>query len=141
MKLRKYTKSKKSYSTKTSFRCLNCHIIISNIAAGTKHRNHCPLCLWCKHVDLKTPGDRRSVCEGRMKPIGLTLKLRGELMIVHECLKCGRLSPNRIAGDDNTFSIVSLLNEPNQQKYIPLLTLKDREWTLAALFGYDHPDI
>jgi hypothetical protein len=44
-----------------------------------------------------------------MKPIGLTMKrIRkkygtgkyGELMIIHRCVECGRLSINRIAADD-----------------------------------------
>lgn len=35
----------------------------------------------------------------------------GELMIVHKCLCCGKLSPNRIAGDDNEYQILSVLKE------------------------------
>lgn len=46
-----------------------------------------------------------------MKPIGLTFKhegvdkygkeKQGELMLIHRCEKCARISVNRIAGDDN----------------------------------------
>lgn len=75
-----------------------------------------------------------------MKPIGLTAKSKGELAIVHECLKCGKLSSNRIAGDDNPYAILSLLDQPVQSRRIPMLTLEDREQVLIALFGYDHPD-
>jgi len=92
-------------------------------------------------VDLKTPGDRRGECQARMKPIGLTTKAKGELAIVHECLKCGRLSSNRIAGDDDPYSILSLLDQPVQNRRIPMFTLEDREQVLTALFGYNHPDI
>jgi len=76
-----------------------------------------------------------------MKPIGLTTKSKGELAIVHECLKCGRLSPNRIAGDDNPYTILSLLDQPIRNRRIPILTLEDREQVLTALFGYNHPNM
>lgn len=62
-------------------------------------------------------------------------------MIVHMCLKCGTQSCNRIAGDDNPHSILSLLNNPIERKSIAILTLEDREQVLTALFGYNHPDI
>jgi hypothetical protein len=35
----------------------------------------------------------------------------GELMIIHKCLGCGKLSPNRIAGDDNEYEILKVLKE------------------------------
>ena len=77
------------------FKCLNCNTFIgSNDAIGTKHRNHCPICLFSKHVDCK-PGDRKSKCGGKMKPVALTFKKEGkdrygkvrvgELMIVNIC--------------------------------------------------------
>jgi len=76
-----------------------------------------------------------------MKPIGLTTKSKGELAVVHECLKCGKLSSNRIAGDDNSYSILSLLDQPVQKRRIAMLTPEDREQVLIALFGYNHPDV
>ena len=105
----------------SSFRCSNCRVILSTDPIGSRHRNHCPLCLWSKHVDLSTPGDRRSNCCARMKPIAIAFKDYninpftnrggGELMIIHQCLCCGKLSSNRIAGDDNEYQILSLLRE------------------------------
>jgi hypothetical protein len=83
-----------------------------------------------------------------MQPIGLTFKDRkynpftqktsGELMIVHLCLECGKISYNRIAGDDNVYSVLSLLDNPNSRKDITTLTLKDREQVLIGLFGYNY---
>lgn len=71
-------------------------------------------------MDLKTPGDRQSPCGSRMMPIGLTLKnirenpftgrVSGELMIVHACLGCNKVSANRIAGDDNSYQILQLFD-------------------------------
>ncbi len=73
---------------------------------GTKHRNHCPLCLWSKNVDYEIPGDRASQCQAGMQLIGLTFKhegvdkygkvRQGELMIVHECTGCKKFSINPI---------------------------------------------
>lgn len=84
-----------------------------------------------------------------MQPIGLTFKDRkynpftqktsGELMIAHLCLKCGKVSYNRIAGDDNEYSILSLLDSCNPRKDVITLTLKDKEQVLIALFGYNQP--
>jgi len=74
-----------------------------------------------------------------MKPIGLTLKKDGELMVVHKCLGCGKISKNRIAGDDNTYSIISLLeintNVINQGN-IELLTSCDKDYVLTVLNGH-----
>ena len=73
-----------------------------------------------------------------MKPVGLTLKSGGELAVVHQCARCGAISYNRIAGDDNSYSILSLLENPIQLKRIRILTLEDKEQVLTALFGYGH---
>lgn len=105
----------------TFFPCVHCNKLISdNPSMGTSHRNHCPYCLWSKHVDEKRPGDRLSYCNGSMKPIGLTFKKegwdkygtlkQGELMIVHVCTNCGKININRIAGDDKEHTILTLLN-------------------------------
>jgi len=46
-----------------------------------------------------------------MKPIGLRFKYDGELMIVHWCLSCGKISNNRIAGDDIPEVILTLIQD------------------------------
>jgi hypothetical protein len=98
------------------FRCVSCgsHIHTLNWLSGVQNRNHCPYCLWSKHLDLHTPGDRLAACKERMRPIGLALKRRrkkygdawGELMLAHECLGCGRVSLNRIAADDDAEALM-----------------------------------
>ena len=93
------------------FRCLHCRQLISAAPRFSRvlNRNHCPYCLWSRHVDLTQAGDRLSACKAQMEPIGLTLKLTprryspadgGELMLIHRCVECGKLSINRIAADD-----------------------------------------
>ena len=37
---------------------------------GDGYTNHCPKCLWSKHVDVN-PGDRMAHCGGMMKPEAL----------------------------------------------------------------------
>ncbi len=83
-----------------SFMCRNCGFEVSLDAPGTKNRNHCPVCLYSRHVDVKR-GDRKSKCGGMMKPIGVTRRDDGEAVIVHQCQSCGFISKNRVAGDDN----------------------------------------
>ena len=99
------------------FRCGHCgnHVSTSHVLSGVNNRNHCPYCLWSRHLDLYIAGDRLSACKGQMKPVGLTMKKsrnkyqiksRGELMLIHQCVECGGLSINRIAADDDPDSIM-----------------------------------
>lgn len=78
------------------------------------------------------PGDRKSMCGGRMKPIGLRFKQDGELMIVHKCNSCGKVSNNRIAGDDFTDAILNLVLEQSNEN---LLTIDNMDEIRMALFG------
>lgn len=84
------------------FKCEHCGREVSPIRFGGSYRNHCPFCLWSKHVDGDVPGDRASSCQGLMEPIGVTTKSGGEFTLVHQCIKCGFRRLNRIAGDDDT---------------------------------------
>jgi DNA-directed RNA polymerase subunit RPC12/RpoP len=73
-----------------NFRCKHCKKEVPLESTSTKHRNHCPYCLYSLHVDV-SPGDRKSECYGSMKPIGICLKIDGgEVMIIHDCQKCGK---------------------------------------------------
>lgn len=87
-------------SASNFFICQSCSKKVSLDAPGTRHRNHCPHCLYSVHLD-KRVGDRSASCGGKMEPVGKTYKKDGEEMVVHKCLKCGITSKNRIAGDDS----------------------------------------
>ena len=50
------------------FICENCHKEVK--ALGYTARDHCPYCLYSKHVDIM-PGDRQNTCKGPLKPIGI----------------------------------------------------------------------
>lgn len=129
---KKSSKRKKRNESET-FRCRHCKKEVSGKSIGTKQRNHCPYCLYSLHVDIKV-GDRLSKCQSQMRPIGLTLRPDEEVMIVHRCLGCKKISLNRIAGDDNPETILSLVNpEINTDTNIELV--KDKEDVLSQLYG------
>jgi hypothetical protein len=96
------------------FRCVGCRLDIPPNAPGTAHRNHCPNCLASRHVDRRIPGDRDADCGGRMEALTVFTRPDGEWMIVHQCLHCGELSTNRIAGDDNALALMRLALKPLQ---------------------------
>ena len=93
------------------FRCAHCGYIVigAHWLSGVNNRNHCPYCLWSRHLDLYAAGDRLSACKAPMRPVALTCKRsrnkyangRGELMLVHQCMDCDDISINRIAADDD----------------------------------------
>jgi len=102
-----------------SFRCRRCGLDVSFDAPGTAHRNHCPNCLWSRHVD-DTPGDRAAECGSSMEPAAITVRNDGEWALIHRCLGCGELHLNRIAGDDNPLILLRLAVKPLAQPPFPL---------------------
>ncbi len=84
------------------FKCENC----GNEVVGNGYTNHCPKCLYSKHVDVN-PGDRASSCGGLMEPISIEKK-NGEERIIHRCKKCGFEKANKIQKDDNFDLIVEI---------------------------------
>ena len=69
-------------------------------------RDHCPKCLYSKHVDVM-PGDRSNSCLGLMKPIGIE-KYKNTYKIIYKCSKCNQLHKNVMANDDNIDTIIKL---------------------------------
>ena len=103
-----------------SFRCRNCRLDVPLAAPGTQHRNHCPNCLWSRHVDDDVPGDRAADCSGSMEPIGISVREDGEWALVHRCNACSTVHVNRIAGDDNPLMLMRLAVRPLAQPPFPL---------------------
>ncbi len=64
-------------------------------------RNHCPYCLYSKHLDKDFPWDRKSECFWIMKPIWIDYKKNKWFMIKHKCQKCDKEILNKLASDDN----------------------------------------
>ena len=94
----------------TGFTCARCGREVRPQADGS-YRNHCPYCLYSKHVDV-SPGDRQSDCGGLMTPVELRQSRKG-FQIVHRCLRCGEVRLNRVAGGraqpDDIEAIVALM--------------------------------
>jgi hypothetical protein len=84
------------------FVCEHCG---SNVT-GSGYTNHCPKCLWSKHVD-NNPGDRSEGCQGIMEPISVETR-SGKYILIHKCLKCGKLKKNKTAENDNFEEILKL---------------------------------
>lgn len=122
------------------FRCKNCRAEVSGQSIGTKQRNHCPYCLTSLHVDVNI-GDRKATCQRTMKPIGLTMKKDGEIMIVHQCTGCGKISTNRIAGDDEPSAVLGLVDFDNDAatevnlRKSNISLVRDKEDVETQLFG------
>ncbi len=73
---------------------------------GNGYTNHCPRCLYSKHVDVN-PGDRAADCGGLMEPIDLEQK-NGGYVIVHRCCKCGFVRKNKVADSDDFSAVLDL---------------------------------
>jgi hypothetical protein len=108
------------------FVCAQCGQKVSTNGAQVKHRNHCPRCLWSRHLDVNA-GDRQSSCGGMMEPIAISVRGNGEWSIVHRCRRCGALDVNTIAGDDNELALMSLAVRPLAQPPFPIHVLPFEE--------------
>lgn len=101
----------KNHACKDSFECTFCGRLAVPQGAGTDHRNHCPNCLCSLHVDDE-PGDRASDCGGIMEPVAVWVRKNGEWAIIHRCRRCGKLSSNCVAADDNPMKLMSIAMKP-----------------------------
>ena len=77
------------------FNCEHCGYFV----VGSGYTNHCPMCLWSKHVDFY-PGDRGASCGGLMEPTALEQE-RGEYTILHKCQKCDCEKRNKAVKEDS----------------------------------------
>ena len=93
---------KKFRRTIEDFVCERCGTFVK----GDGYTDHCPKCLWSKHVDVN-PGDRAAACKGMMEPI----RLEGAsptYRIVLRCTKCGHEKHNDAAIADDPKALVAL---------------------------------
>ena len=89
------------------FTCAHCGADV----LGNGYTNHCPKCLWSKHVD-NTPGDRQSTCGGMMRPISVAPDKDGYI-ITHKCEKCGKIINQHSAENDDIDAIISISSNPD----------------------------
>ena len=96
------TETKKFQKNIEDFVCEKCGFEVK----GTGYTNHCPQCLWSKHVDIN-PGDRGAECQGMMEPVGLVVAGHSQ-SIIHRCLKCGKTMQNKVADTDQINAVIEL---------------------------------
>lgn len=87
-----------------SFTCENCHKEVKPL--GYTARDHCPYCLYSKHVDIN-PGDRQNICNGLLKPTGIE-KYKDTYKILYKCETCHKDHKNIVATDDDMEKIIEI---------------------------------
>ena len=89
-----------------NFTCAHC----GRRVTGTGYTNHCPSCLWSRHVDVD-PGDRLAECQGLMEPIGVLFE-NGRHIVVQRCVDCGHTWRNRSSPADASAVLATLMGRP-----------------------------
>ncbi len=118
----------KTHPCHDSFICRVCGRLVVPEGAGSGHRNHCPNCLHSLHVDVE-PGDRASDCGGLMEPIAVWVRKNGEWAVIH---RCGGLSSNRVAADDNPMKLMSIAMKPVAFPPFPLERIEEMTVLMAG---------
>ena len=72
-------------------------------------------------------------CGGIMEPVAVWVRKGGEWAIIHRCKRCGKLSSNRVAADDNPMKLMSIAMRPLCSPPFPLAYLEE----MTALMGGD----
>ena len=140
----------KRQTVEQGFVCKHCrnYVTTHTLFSGVQNRNHCPYCLWSRHLDLYEAGDRLAACKAQMQPVGLALKQShkkygqmsfGELMLIHLCTECGKTSLNRIAADDDAATVLEVYEESLTADWqldgVRSLSATERPIIEARLFG------
>ena len=89
------------------FNCAHCGAVVH----GNGYTNHCPKCLWSRHVD-NTPGDRAANCHGMMRPV-TAVPTRDGFVITHVCDRCGKTIRQHAADNDDTDALIALTQNPD----------------------------
>ena len=121
----------KTHPCGDAFTCKACGWPVAPEGAGSGHRNHCPNCLTSLHLDVE-PGDRAADCGGLMEPIAVWVRDKGEWAVVHRCRRCGALSSNRVAADDNPMKLMSIAMKPLGLPPFPLERIEEMTALMAG---------
>ena len=85
-----------------NFACIHC----GSEVRGMGYTNHCPQCLWSRHVDVE-PGDRAAACGGAMEPVAVE-GASPHYTIVHRCLVCGVEKRNAVSPRDDADVVIAI---------------------------------
>ena len=121
----------KTHACTDSFTCKQCGRLVVSAGAGSDHRNHCPNCLSSLHVDIE-PGDRASDCGSLMEPVAVWVRKNEEWGNIHPCRRCGKLSSNRVAADDNPMKLMSIAMKPLCEPPFPLERIEEMTELMAG---------
>lgn len=94
--------SKTFIKLKEDFVCEKC----GKHVEGDGYTNHCPRCLWSKHVD-NNPGDRANICHGLMSPRLESVK-GDKYTLKHICEKCLYTKTNKAHAKDDIEVIITI---------------------------------
>lgn len=97
--------------TTEDFKCESCGLFVE----GNGYTNHCPQCLFSKHVD-NSPGDRANLCGGLMKPIRIEKKGK-EYTIIHRCAICSLEKSNKAVPEDD-FQMIVQVSAENSKTFL-----------------------
>ncbi len=100
-------KLKKFHELDEGFICEHCNKEV--LPLNYSSRDHCPYCLYSKHVDIN-PGDRLNTCKGLLKPIDIE-KYKDTYKIIYECESCKQQHKNIIAKDDDINEIIHISSQ------------------------------
>ena len=97
----------------------------------------CPAFMWTKNPATVPPTAAASWSRWRSgyakDPVGVWVRKNGEWAIIHRCKRCGKLSSNRVAADDNPMKLMSIAMKPLCSPPFPLDYLEE----MTALMGGD----
>ncbi|MCP4804884.1 MAG: RNHCP domain-containing protein [Proteobacteria bacterium] len=88
-----------------SFTCVHCGHDVP--LGGARVRDHCPVCLRSRHVDV-VPGDRAADCGGILDPVRLD-KQGESWVIAYACRACGHPHRCRAHPDDDLVAFARTL--------------------------------
>ena len=66
-----------------------------------------------------------------MEPVAVWVRKGGEWAIVHRCRRCGALSSNRVAADDNPMKLMPIAMKPLASPPFPIERMEE----LTRLMG------
>lgn len=102
--------SEKFKRNKEDFTCEKCGLFV----IGDGYTNHCPQCLWSKHVDIY-PGDRKASCGGLMRPIVIE-KEGKDTILTNECTVCLYKKRNKLSLKDNYEEVLRVVRNQVSSK-------------------------
>ncbi|MFF8959192.1 RNHCP domain-containing protein [Streptomyces sp. NPDC014894] len=108
----------------STFTCVRCGLTVSTLGPGGDRRDHCPSCLYSRHVHDHVEGGP-SDCRSRMKPISIAVLRNGDWTVIHRCVRCDELTAGPLSADDNQLILMRLAVRPLAQPPFPLEVFGD----------------